>query len=228
MRLLNKGQSIARLTVGLDFAVNPQDMLRTVLIVLVTLIFAACGGGGGGGDETEPEPQPADPRIARLAAYGTLQSHILGDDGEAGMDVSPASAVPDSGTMNFSGFATLRAETSGAHLVLYGDAVLSVDFATGTADGSMDQFFGTSPEGAIVDYDGVLSMTGRSDEGSLTLDYDGALSHSSHALELEGTMTGDFVGDPVGGIVAADYDAGLNYDGQTTGGTLIVIAEAAD
>lgn len=192
---------------------------------MVLVLLAACGGGSGGanygGDiavtPVPPPPVPPDPRLARLDGYEAQKNAVFG--------MAPLAAdLPLRGTASFNGFASLRVE--GAQpLVLSGDAWLYVDFASQQAGGAMERVFGTNPGGGVADYAGSVRITGGQVQRDLQLDYAGALSGAGQNITVSGRMAGQFLGDPLRGVTAADLEAQVVQNGQSRTGTMVIVAQ---
>ncbi|MDX8352300.1 hypothetical protein [Cognatiyoonia sp. IB215182] len=192
-------------------------------IWILMMAVAACGGGGGDGGTGGG----IDPRLTRLDIYEAQKLRVLGDPGAGvmGMAPTPELAIPDSGSALFTGSATIRVETDVAPLVLFGDAEVTIGFADGQTDGTLDRFFGTNASGPVVDYDGAITIDGGELTDGLSLDYSGALTGAGENLIFDGTMEGQFLGDPIGALSAADLEADVIVSGTPTDATLVVIAE---
>lgn len=202
-------------------------MIRQVLgFITGATLLAACGGGGGGGGGSG-----IDPRLARLDVYEAQKIRVLGDPGAGAMGMAPTpdAAMPETGSAVFDGSASIRVEAGDNPLVLFGDASVTVGFGDATVTGSMDNFFGTTSGGDVADYAGTITIDGGTLGGTganaVTLDYAGALSSPGDDLALEGTMTGEFLGDPVGAMTAADLEVGITRNAVTVDGTLVLITE---
>ena len=186
------------------------------------------GGAAGGGTGTGPPPvvEP-DPRLARLDQYRAQTTRVLGSAATGAPGISPSvGAMPAQGLAQFEGFGSLRVE-QGQGLVLFGDARLVVDFGTSQVSGGMDRFFGSASTSAVVDYDGVITITGQHADQVLQLDYAGALTGADQTLVVTGQMQGAFLGDPVVAISALDLDSRVVLDGQVQTATMLMVLEAA-
>ncbi|MEM9788529.1 MAG: hypothetical protein AAF801_18670, partial [Pseudomonadota bacterium] len=86
----------------------------------------------------------------------------------------------------------------------------------------------TNAGGQVVDYAGEITIDGGNLNDGITLDYAGALSGSGTTLVFDGSMAGQFLGNPVGAISAADLEADVVMDGTPTDATLVVIGETSD
>ncbi|MDX8349572.1 hypothetical protein SLH49_16430 [Cognatiyoonia sp. IB215446] len=192
-------------------------------IWILMMAVAACGGGGGDGGTGGG----IDPRLTRLDLYEAQKLRVLGDPGAGVMGMATTSelAIPDSGSALFTGSATIRVETDAAPLVLFGDAEVTIGFADGQADGTLDSFFGTNAGGSVVDYNGAITIDGGELTDGVSLDYSGALTGAGENLVFDGTMEGQFLGDPVGALSAADLEADVIVSSTPTDATLVVIAE---
>ena len=192
-------------------------------ILAALMGLSACGGGGGG----DGGGSGIDPRLARIDIYEAQKQRVLGDPGAGvmGMAPTPDASIPDTGTAVFTGSATIRVENPGAALVLFGDSTVTIGFDTATVSGTMDNFFGTNGNGNVVDFSGTITVDDGSVEPGVALDYAGALTASGEDLVFEGVMQGEFLGDPVGAISAADLEAGVIRNGTPLDGTVIVIGE---
>ncbi len=199
-----------------------------VLVLAGFCALAACGGGGGGGGAGSGGG--IDPRLARLDIYEAQKLRVLGDPGAGvmGMAPTPDPSIPDIGTAVFEGSASVRIETANAPLVLFGDATVSIGFDDASVGGSMDRFFGTDATGRVVDYSGAIAIDGGSLDDGVTLDYAGVLSGTGATLVFDGTMTGQFLGDPLTALSAADLEASVIVSGTPTDATMVVIGETTD
>ena len=220
MRLQNKGQSTQRLTIALGLHFRSAGMNASKLMIICALVLlSACGGGGGGEDPVSP----GDDRLARLDDYAALNLRVLADPD--GMTPTPVAAVPDTGTAVFDGFATIRVEHPGQHLVLYGDATVSIGFSDNSVDGTMDRFFGTDATGSVVDYSGAIAVDGGAINEGLSLGYAGVLANGADELVFDGTMMGEFLGNPLAAISAADLESAVVYNGEVIDATVIIVGE---
>jgi hypothetical protein len=199
-------------------------------MAMMWLLLSGCGGGGGGdagaGGGTGGIIVAIDPRLGRLDIYESQKIRVLGDAGAGvmGLPTSAVDALPDTGSASFAGFATLRVEGA-VPLVLSGDANLAVDFANQQISGQMGQFFGTNNSGAVVDYSGAVAITGGQVRPDLRLDYTGQLIAPGQVLRLDGALSGQFLGNPVAALSAAELDANVLQNGQTRPATMLVIME---
>lgn len=188
-------------------------------------LLAACGGGGGSGGSG------IDPRLSRLDVYEAQKLRVLGDTGAGvmGMGVTDHAAMPTSGAVDFSGFAAIRIEAENP-LVLFGDAGVSVTFDTAEMGGQIAAVFGTDSSGRVVDYSGVIALTGGAIGGQapsdLQLDYIGALTGPHDTAVFDGTVSGSFLGTPVSAIALSDLEAAVTHNGLSTDATLLIVAEA--
>lgn len=237
--ILTRDKGLGGITAA-DKGAHVQLLIR---IILALAILSGCGGGsggdaggggsgdtgggdtgggdtGGGGGDGE-----VDPRLTRLGNYEAQKTRVLGDPATGVTGIAPTLAMlPDQGTMQFSGFATLRLEGP-LELVMSGDAVVNVNFASQQISGEMDKFFGTLPNSGIADYAGRITITGGHVQQDLSLDYAGALSGGGQDLVLSGRLVGAFLGDPVRALAAADLDPTVLQNGQVRTGTLLLVAE---
>jgi hypothetical protein len=186
--------------------------------MICAALLAGCGGGGG-----DSPGSGVDPRLARLDIYESQKLRVLGDPGAGVVGLAPTAPDPPAqGTATFAGFATLRVEGAQG-VVLFGDAVAEVDFASLALTGGMDRFFGTTPAGAVVDYDGSLALTG----SATALDYAGVLTASGQRLVFGGTLAGSFLGNPLRALTALDLEALVQQNGQLRNGTVLIVLETA-
>lgn len=208
------------------------------VILITLLLLTACGGGGGVDSGKTPDggggnpPLPPDPRIARIDTYDALRLAILGDP-DTGAPGLPATAPFDPATFGqvaFAGSVTIRAETVGRASVLAGDVNLTVDFADDTITGEMDRFFGTGPDLVLRDYSGVVTidagMVGNADPNSWELDYGGVLTATDQSVVLDGTVDGQFVGNPMTAMAGSELDAQIVYNGDPVDGVVTVLAQS--
>ena len=186
--------------------------------------LCACGGGGGG----DGGGSGIDPRLARIDIYEAQKLRVLGDPGAGvmGMAPTPEASMPDTGTAVFTGSATIRVENPNSALVF----IRRLDRHhwvrwTRLCRETMDNFFGTNSSGNVVDYSGAITVDGGTLDPGVTLDYAGALNASGEDLVFEGVMEGEFLGDPLGALSAADLEAGVIRNGAPVDATVIVIGE---
>ncbi len=196
-----------------------------VWVVIMGFVLTGCGGGGGGTDGGGGAV--IDPRLARIDVYEAQKQRVLGDPmlGVIGMAPTPETSLPDTGTAIFAGSATVRVEDPAAALVLFGDSSVTVDFGASTVSGTLDNFFGTNEAGNVVDYAGAITVDDGTVGTDVMLDYAGVLSAGSSSLVFEGTMQGEFLGDPVEALSAADLEAEVIRNGTPKDATVIVIGE---
>lgn len=219
-------------------------MIRAIVAMVIWLTLPACGGGGGGsgggapgsGAAGTPGPgnrppfvlpvvTPPDARIGRLAAYEAQKIRVLGGSGSGFAGLAPTTGdLPARGTISFAGFASLRVESAPV-LTMFGDATLTADFASNTANGDMTGFFGTGPGGTVSDFTGSLTITGGQALPDLQLRYTGVLTGPGEQINVNGTLAGGFLGDPVGAVQALDLDTQVNRNGQPLPATMLIVAE---
>ena len=192
-----------------------------IALLGVCLWLAGCGGGGaaGGGG-----PAP-DPRLARLDAYEAQKIRVLGDTGAgiSTMPLTPAEAIPMNGTASFIGSATIRVELQGDPLVLYGDAMLDMDFGSGQVSGSLDNFFGATAQSRVDNFQGEITVTGSTPAQDMMLAYEGSPMTTDQTLDFMGMLAAMFLGSPVTAIAAADLETVVNRNGTLQNGTIIVL-----
>ncbi len=241
--ILTQDKGLGGITTG-DKGAHVQLLIR---IILALAILSGCGGGGGGdagggggdtgggdagggdtgGGDTGGggDGGGVDPRLTRLGNYEAQKTRVLGDPATAVTGMAPTLAMlPAQGAMQFSGFATLRLEGP-LELVMSGDALVNVNFASQQISGEMDRFFGTLPNSGIADYTGRIIITGGQVQHDLSLDYAGALSGGGQDIALSGRLAGVFLGNPVAALVAADLDPTVLQNGHGRNGTLLLVAE---
>lgn len=190
----------------------------TVLGLLVWL--AACGGGAGGGGGI-------DPRLSRLDLYEAQKLRVLGDDGAGVMGVAATADenMPAGGVMTFAGHGAIRIETGGQPLALFGDAQMQVDFDNSNAFGVIENTFGTTTGGEVVDYTGAITMQGTAATQNMPLSYGGTLSAGDRTLVFAGAMNGVFHGNPTVALSAADLEAAVMQNGTPRTATVVVTFE---
>lgn len=198
-----------------------MDVALLMKLLTAFLLLAGCGGSGGGSDGGGG----IDPRLARLDIYEAQKLRVLGDPGVGVIGMAPTETMPDTGSAIFSGSATIRVENPGAALVLFGDTAVTISFDDAMVTGTMDNFFGTTSGGDVVNFGGTVTVDSGTLNPELTLDYAGALSASGEDVVIAGVMQGVFLGDPVGAISAADLEADVIYNDTPVDGTVIVIGE---
>jgi len=184
--------------------------------------LSACGGGGGGGGGSG-----IDPRLARLDLYEAQKLRVLGDPGAGvmGLPMTSDPNMPTGGAMSFTGYGTIRVETGRTPLVLFGDAGLQVDFETSTATGAIENTFGTNARGDVVDYAGAITLQSMNTTQNMPLSYNGTLSAGDVTLDLLGTMTGVFLGNPATAVAAADLEATIVQTDTPRTATVVVTFE---
>ncbi len=195
-------------------------MKQTTPILALVFCLAACGGGGGSGSGI-------DPRLARLDIYEAQKLRVLGDPqaGVMGVPITLDENLPIGGAMAFAGAGTIRVETGGAPLVLFGDAALEVDFDNGTALGAIENSFGTNTRGTVVDYNGAITLQSSSTTQDMPLAYEGTLFAGDETLAFAGTMDGVFLGNPTIALSAADLEAHVAQNGTQRTATIVVTLE---
>lgn len=196
--------------------------MRVVAAIGVMLALSGCGGGGGGGGGTG-----IDPRLLRLDEYEAQRLRVLGDPamGVPGMDETAAAAVPTAGAVDYRGGVTVRVDTA-APITLYGDAALTVDFATPGVAGDFTRFFGTTSDGSVIDYAGSISVSGDTATQNPVLAYAGGLSGGAVTLAFDGTLNGAFLGPGAEALVASDLGAEVIADGMSVDASVVMITEA--
>ncbi len=199
-----------------------------VMVTAALLPLMGCGGGGGG----DSGGSGIDPRLSRIDIYESQRLRVLGDPGAGvmGMPMTEAGNIPATGTADFTGSVTIRAETSPATSVLAGDATITMDFdGAEPVTGTFGNFFGTGPDGVLRDYSGSATIS----DGSIgpgnewSLDYSGALTATGQSFILDGTVTGDFLGNPVTAIAGSALEAQVNYNGTITDAVVTVVGEGS-
>lgn len=196
-------------------------MERVIGTCLALLWLAACGGGGGGSSGAG-----IDPRLARLDVYEAQKLRVLGDPGAGVMGMSQTAAmdVPTSGVSDFAGAATIRVQTA-TPIILYGDAALRVDFDATDTTGQLENFFGTTASGAVVDYGGEIALSGAQTAQDLTVDYAGALTAGGDTYVFDGTLEGVFLGNGAEALTASDLQATVITDGAAADATIVIVTE---
>lgn len=208
--------------------------MRAAVILNMCLLMSCGGGGGSGGGATNGGGGgggTVDPRLDRVSMYEAQRLRVLGGPGSAvaGLAVSSDLIIPDSGTAVFNGAATLTVETAPHVAVLVGDAEMILDFAQGPLTGRMDGFFGVGSDGALRNYTGALQIEagtiGAGTANAWGFDYGGALTAEGQTLALEGTVSGEFLGNPVAAIAGADFEPTITIDAAQIDGVLTIVAE---
>ena len=115
-------------------------------------------------------------------------------------------SMPDSGSVLYTGHATLAYATGGADFRLLGQARVTADFQTGVVDGRADGFFGGSNGADVQSYAGALTFDGRIGvrrANSFDAMVTGELSGSGQVLTVNGPLLGSFRGAGAAAISAA-------------------------
>lgn len=172
--------------------------------------------------------------------YEGLQDATLAlRDEIAGVAITDAADLPTEGSATYDGTALIALDApagGGAASELIGTATLTADFVAATVSGSADGFYGTVNGGEVGAYEGelFLSMGGINATGTgnqITADADGVLQGAGNTLVIDGTVTGNFLGDA--GLlnqpppaIALEEGAGTEFtlNGETINGGLEVIA----
>ncbi|MEO1640539.1 MAG: hypothetical protein AAFU41_14960 [Pseudomonadota bacterium] len=199
-----------------------EGVMRWFLVSFSAVWLASCGGGGGGSGGAG-----IDPRLARLDTYAAQQLRVLGDpaQGVAGPPLTPVEMAPAMGSYQLSGFATIRVEDPANPTVLYGDAVLTVDYDLDATTGTLDRFFGADGGAVVADYVGAIALTGAGVAQDGALSYDGTLTGSGSTLALSGSLDTHLLGDPFSAVAAADLAGQITVDSDVYDGTLVVVVE---
>lgn len=202
-------------------------VLNCIIVVCTSFWLAGCGGGGGGANSGGGPAPTVDLRLARLDMYESQKLRVLGGPGAglSAMPLTPANATPPAGTASFTGSATIRVELQADLLVLYGDAMVDVDFGTGLTSGSLVNFFGAVPQGQVENYQGEIAVTGEASAQNMTLEYNGLLTASGHTIGFDGTLEALFLGTPVAAVVASDLEAVVVHNATPQNATVIMIGE---
>ena len=201
-------------------------MRRPIISAFALSLLIACGGGGGDGGGGGGGG--IDPRLLRLDEYAAQRLRVLGDPGAGvpAMAETPEAMIPDSGSFDYAGGATIRVEAAAEPLVLYGDAAISVNFGDGTALGQLERFFGITSTGEIADFDGALTVSSADAAGAAPIfSYDGALAGPVDTLLFDGVLSGHYLGDAAEALTAADLEALVMLNGVPVDATLVVVTE---
>jgi hypothetical protein len=209
-----------------DFRMTKRSLTFFALLGACLWLVGCGGGGGAAGGGGTPAP---DPRLARLDAYEAQKIRVLGDPGTgiSAMPLAPVEAIPTNGTASFIGSATIRVELQGNPLVLYGDAMLDMDFGSGSVSGSLDNFFGATAQSRVDNFQGDITVTGGTPAQDMMLAYSGSLATTDQTLDFMGMLAEIFLGNPVTAIAAVDLEAVVDRNGAPQNATIIVLGEGA-
>jgi hypothetical protein len=197
--------------------------------VAMVAFLAACGGSGGGGTGAGGGGggSVSDPRLGRLDQYEAQKLVVLGNPavGAPALPVTHDDLLPVDGTASFTGSATIRVELPGDPLVLYGDATVNVAFDGGPTAGRLENFFGSTANGRVSDYDGEITLSGAAATQNTGLAYAGSLGTAAQTLEFGGTLGVLYLGTPVTAVAGADLEATVTVNGTVQDATVIVVGQ---
>lgn len=210
--------------------------LSTTAILLVTL--AACGGA-----TTTPMPTPTPPpdvtpeEEALAESTSEFEFLLFATSDAAAAGAAAMNAAP--GNADFTGAAVVVVNpvASGSNLAnadasLIGDATFNVNFGTGAISGSATDFYGTdgfSSTASVDDYTGTVNLSGGSigdvDPNDVSVDYSGTLRGNDQVIGLNGTASGEFVGNPeITAVEMATTGAG-SLDGANADVFVYIVAQ---
>ncbi|MEJ6401894.1 hypothetical protein [Yoonia sp. 2307UL14-13] len=183
--------------------------MRLLLLAISPILLTACmGGGGGGGDVSQPQTE-----IEMLRGEADRLRSAFGANSP-----TPSINIPPSGSVMYEGIATLGFFTESARGDgIGGDMMLDVDFAENGVTGQIDNFYsrdGDAREGQLALTNGQVVRV--SDGALITADVAGNVDIVAGPKDLDGTLTGVFVGenvDYVGGTIDVAFPLTLGGDG---------------
>ena len=152
--------------------------------------------------------------------------------------------MPDTGSATYTGVAAVVVETPATMTVLAGEASIVAEFGTNTLSGSMTNFIGVSgpnvenPPDAVLDgatpYAGTLAVTngtiGSIVASGVSADFAGSLTGGGNVIVMNGTMIGQFIGNPnpLGLLMQSnDGTSTTTLNGAVVDGTAGLSAETA-
>jgi hypothetical protein len=125
-------------------------------------------------------------------------------------------SMPDTGSVSYTGHASLAYSTGGAEVILLGNASVVADFGSDVISGQADHFFGGTGISDVQDYDGALAfdgVIGLRRPNSFDAVIEGAISGGGQSFVLSGPLLGDFRGQggqAISAITNAELEATLN------------------
>lgn len=157
----------------------------------------------------------------------------------AGVAITDVADLPAEGSATYDGTALIALNApagGGVASELIGTATVTADFAAATVSGNADGFYGTVNGSEVGAYEGelFLSMGGIDTSGTgnqVTADANGVLQGGGDTLVIDGTVTGNFLGDA--GLlnepppaIALEEGVGTEFtlNGETITGGMEVIA----
>lgn len=205
-------------------------MIRTALVLIAGCVLAGCGGGGGAaGNLVVPKnvtQEPPTDYFVAMADYGTMSSALAARSNTAFVEPK-IEGMPSSGRAIYDGYFHAELETTALTTRLLGLASVAVDFATDEMVGSATDFIGVDRTGAMSPYSGSVAMTGGNvgvtRPNDFSLPYSGSLDGNGETVVLSGTITGNFKGDPIRGILGTDAMTGT-IDGTPFAGEVDLAA----
>lgn len=197
---------------------------RSVVAAALLAALAACGDGD---SDSDPPSLGGGEGIADdfASMQGRLDA-LLPTDGD----------LPASGTAEFRGFMNVSIGDASVPLVLTGDAEIVADFASGSLNGSAQNFEGlngnivSSYAGSVTFVDGRIGQSPVPQAGEeandVRLGYRGSLNGGGNLVTLDGEAVGKLRGTPIAGLAAESLPGETVTVGATQrAATVTIVAE---
>jgi hypothetical protein len=147
----------------------------------------------------------SEPATTEQESYAALQAETLAlRDATEDLVVTPLADLPTTGTATYEGTALIALDAigGGSASELIGTAAITADFAASTLSGEAGGFYGTVDGGEVAAFEGqifvsqgTINRTGTGDQ--IGADVNGTLQGGGDTLVVDGTVAGNFLGDPL-------------------------------
>lgn len=146
-----------------------------------------------------------------------------------GVPVTPAAAIPLTGTADYAGTAVINIATPGTVTELIGDAAITADFRNDTVTGRLDGFYGAVADDEVRAWTGGVNLSNGTIDvartNDIAADILGVLRDGSHVVTVDGGIAGNFLGTTPR-AVEAKATSGTEYtvDGVVRSGGISILA----
>ncbi len=165
------------------------------MALIFTLLLAGCG------------------QVADLIEYADSASEAQDLNAQvAGLDPTSFVAMPEAGSVIYTGHAAVVYDQGGQQIALLGQAAVTANFTDQLLSGRIDQVFGGTGAADVQHFTGALTFDGQigvrrpnSFDAVLT----GQLSGHGQTVALSGPLWGDFRGNAAQALTAVTHGPGL-------------------